>query len=64
MNRALENFRAFTWDGKDRWNEMLTMAEFAMNNTVNASIGPTAFFPDYGENPVTPNIQEFGSRLA
>ena len=65
MNRTLEDYlRAFTRDGQDRWDEMLTMAEFAMNNAVNSSTGETPFFLNYGRHPVTPNIQEFGSRLA
>ena len=65
MNRTLEDYlRAFTRDGQDRWDEMLTMAEFAMNNAVNSSIGEMPFFLNYGRHPVTPNIQEFGSRLA
>ena len=34
-----------------------------MNNAVNASTGETPFFLNYGRHPVTPNIQEFGSRL-
>ena len=43
---------------------MLTMAEFAMNNAVNSSLGERPFFLNYGRHPVTLNIQEFGSRLA
>ena len=32
MNGTLEDFlRDFTWDGQDKWDEILTMAEFAMN---------------------------------
>ena len=65
MNRTLEDYlRAFTQDGQDRWDEMLTMAEFAMNYAVNSSTRETPFFLNYGRHPVTPNIQEFGSRLA
>ena len=42
MKRTLEDYlRAFTRDGQDSWDEMLTMAEFAMNNAVNASTGET-----------------------
>ena len=65
MNKTLEDYlRAFTRDGQDRWDEMLTMVEFAMNNAVNSSIEETPFFLNYGRYPVTPNIPEFGSRLA
>ena len=64
MNRTLEDYlRAFTQDGQDRWDEMLTMVEFAMNNTVNTSTSETPFYLNYGKHPVTPNVQEFGSRL-
>ena len=35
-----------------------------MNNAVNSSTGETPFFLNYGRHPLTPNIQEFGSRLA
>ena len=35
-----------------------------MNNAVNSSTGETPFSLNYGRHPVTPNIQEFGSRLA
>ena len=57
MNKTLEDYlRAFTRDGQDRWDEMLTMAEFAMNNAVNLSTGETPFFLNYGRHPVTPNI--------
>ena len=35
MNKTLEDYlKAFTRDGQDRWDEMLIMAEFAMNNAV------------------------------
>ena len=64
MNRTLEDYlRAFTRDGKDKWDEMLTMAEFAMNNTANASTGEVPFLLNYGKHVVTPNVQEFSSRL-
>ena len=64
MNRTVEdNLRAFTKDGQDRWDEMLTMAESAMNNAVNASTSETPFYLNYGKHPVTLNVQEFRSCL-
>ena len=65
MNRTLEDYlKAFTRGGQDKWDEMLTMAEFTMNNAMNSSTRETPFFLNYGRHPMTPNIQEFGSRLA
>ena len=65
MNKTLEDFlRAFTQDGQGRWDEMLTMAKFTMNNGMDASIDGIPFFLNYGKHPVTLNVQEFGSRLA
>ena len=64
MNRTLEDYLiAFTQDGRDRWDEMQTMAEFAMDNIVNSSTSEMPFFLNYGKHPVTPNVQEFGSWL-
>ena len=64
MNRTLEDYlRAFNQDGQDRWDEMLTMAEFAMNNAMNASTDESPFFLNHGKHPMTPNIEEFDSRL-
>ena len=64
MNRTLEDYlRAFTRDGQDRWDEILTMAEVAMNNAMNTSTSETPFYLNYGKHPMTPNVQEFGSRL-
>ena len=57
MNKTLEDYlRVFIRDGQDRWDEMLTMAEFAINSAVNLFIKETPFFLNYGRHPVTPNI--------
>ena len=57
MNKNLEDYlRAFTGDGQDRWDEMLTMAEFTMNNGVNTSTGETPIYLNYGKHPITPNV--------
>ena len=49
MNKTLDDYlRAFTWDDQDRWDEVLTMAEFAMNNALNMSTGETPFYLNYG----------------
>ena len=36
---------------QDNWTEILTMAEFAYNNTVSATTGITSFFAFYGQHP-------------
>ena len=52
MHRTLEDYlKAIIRDGQDRWDKMLTMTEFAMNNAVNASIGETPFVLKYGNIP-------------
>ena len=38
-------------DQQDNWTEILTMAEFAYNNTVLATTGITPFFALYGQHP-------------
>ena len=36
---------------QDNWCELLTMAEFAYNNTISATTGITPFFALYGQHP-------------
>jgi hypothetical protein len=56
MNRTIEQcLRAFTAEHHDKeWVDMLSMVEFAMNNSTNASLKATPFFLVYGEHPITP----------
>lgn len=54
-NRTIEDIlRAFCHDRQDTWDERLAAAEFAYNNSVNATTGYTPFFLDTGRHPHTP----------
>jgi len=55
MNRVLEEMlRHYISPTCDDWDEFLFAAEFAVNNTVNASTKFTPFYMNYGEHPLTP----------
>lgn len=55
MNRTLEEvLRAYVAPDQSDWDHRLPLAEFAMNNTVNSSIGTTPFLMEYGQHPLTP----------
>lgn len=55
MNRTLEDMlRHYVSPTQDDWDEHLDMAEFAINNTLQASTNATPFFLNYGVHPVTP----------
>ena len=52
-NRTIEEMlRAYVNDRQTNWDEILSAAEFAYNDSVNASTGKTPFFMNYGSNPV------------
>jgi transposase InsO family protein len=52
INAILEQYlRAYTNYQQDNWEELLTMAEFAYNNTVSSTTGLTPFFGNYGQHP-------------
>jgi hypothetical protein len=54
-NRTLiEMLRAYIGPHNDDWDQHLVAAEFAYNNSVNASTGFTPFFLNYGQHPHTP----------
>lgn len=54
-NRVLEDMlRHYISPTCDDWDEHLYAAEFAINNTVNASTRFTPFYLNYGEHPLTP----------
>ena len=54
VNTILEQYlRGYINYQQDNWTEILTMAEFAYNNTVSATTGITPFFALYGQNPAT-----------
>jgi len=56
MNRTIEQcLRAFTAEHHtEEWDDLLSMVEFAMNNSKSASLQQTPFFMVYGEHPLTP----------
>ena len=55
MNRTLEEvLRSFVAPDQSDWDEKLPLVEFAMNNTVNSTIGTTPFLMEYGQEPLTP----------
>ncbi len=55
MNRTLEDIlRAYVTDKQSDWDEHLSLAEFAYNNSLQASTHFTPFFMNYGEHPHTP----------
>ena len=54
-NRTLEQIlRAYTNHQADDWDVHLSAAEFAYNDSVNASTGFTPFVLHYGQDPATP----------
>src|SRR3954463_14386050 len=54
-NRTLEDMlRAYINYKQDNWDDCLTAAEFAYNNSVQASTGYSPFELDCGQIPITP----------
>ena len=54
-NQTLEDIlRAYVSPYHDDWDDHLTTAEFAYNDSVNATTGYTPFYLNYGRHPVTP----------
>jgi len=54
-NRTLEDMlRAFVNYKQDNWDDCLPAAEFAYNNSVQASTGFSPFYLDCGQHPTTP----------
>jgi hypothetical protein len=55
LNRTLEEvLRNYATYKQDTWNEYLIAAEFAYNNSKQASTGFTLFELDNGQHPITP----------
>jgi hypothetical protein len=66
MNRTIEQvLRAHAADKGTEWDTTLSMVEFAMNNSVHASLNHTPFFLNTGLNPITPIMLEVlkGSKI-
>ncbi|HLO99762.1 MAG TPA: reverse transcriptase domain-containing protein [Fimbriimonas sp.] len=52
VNAIVEQYiRGYCNYQQDNWAELLTMAEFAYNNTISATTGVTPFFANYGYHP-------------
>jgi hypothetical protein len=57
MNRVLEEtIRHYIDPTQTNWDQLLPMAEFAINSSVSASTGETPFFLNYGRHPRTPAV--------
>jgi len=59
MNRVLEEYlRHFVAPKQDNWDELLPVAEFAVNDSYQESIGMSPFYMTYGYNPRSPTSVE------
>ena len=55
VNRVLEEvLRHYVSAKQDDWDELLDMAEFAINNSWHESVRNTPFYLNYGQHPLTP----------
>ena len=55
MNRMAEQvLRAHAANGEKEWDKTLSLVEFAMNNSVHASLQHTPFFLNFAQHPITP----------
>jgi len=55
MNRVLEDYlRRYVGNAHDKWLDLLPIAEFAINNSVQESTKYTPFFLNYGRHPRHP----------
>ena len=54
-NRTLEEvLRSFISPDQSDWDDLLPLAEFAINNSINVATGSTPFLMNYGQSPITP----------
>jgi hypothetical protein len=59
MNRAVEQIlRAHTTEFHTSWDKTLSSVEFAINNSLHASLLQTPFFLNFGRHPQTPLMAE------
>ena len=59
MNRTIEQvLRAHTATSEAEWDSLLSMVEFAMNNSLHSGIKNTPFFLNTGLHPLTPIMLE------
>ena len=65
MNQTLEcMLRHYINPTQTNWDELLPLAEFAMNNAHNASVDNTPFFLNYGMHPRCPVTRTFVAKRA
>ena len=65
VNRVLEEYlRHFVSPRHTDWDKYLPCAEFALNDSYQASIGMTPFYMTYGQHPLTPVRAAFGKAKA
>ena len=56
VNRIVEDpLRAFVNHRQNDWDELLSLCEFAIHNSDQASTGNTQFFLNHGSHPITPS---------
>ena len=55
MNQILEDYLcSYTRSNQDTWDELIAMAEFAMNNSKNSLTQETPFYLNYSRHPKSP----------
>ena len=60
MNRTVEQvLRAHSAESPREWDKLLSMVEFAINNSTHASLKDSPFFLNYGRHPITPVMIDF-----
>lgn len=58
VNRMVEEYlRHFVSAEQDDWDELLPLAEFALNDSYQESIGTTPFYLTYGQHPNRPAVR-------
>jgi hypothetical protein len=62
VNRIIEEYlRHYVSAEQDNWDELLPLAEFALNDSYQESIGTTPFFLTYGQHPKRPAVRTLTS---
>ena len=65
MNKVLEDMiRHYISPQQDNWDELLPMAEFAINNAYQESTGDTPFYLNFGKHPRLPTDCNLAKSLA
>jgi hypothetical protein len=59
VNQSIEQYlRLFCNHAMDNWTDLLPLAEFVFNNSVNASTGMTPFYANYGYHPTLSTLPD------